>query len=309
MNEQHKHESVLLDEAIEGLNIQGSGTYVDLTYGRGGHSQKILKQLNAMGRLVVMDKDVTAINHARNGIGLDARVAVVHSDFSSLRKRLSDLSIKHVHGVLIDLGVSSPQLDVSERGFSFQNVGPLDMRMNVSEGETAQEWLQVVDEGVLSKVIWTLGEERYARRIARAIVRQRQLEMIEDTETLAELVRNAIPKKIPGKDAATRTFQAIRMHINGELDALNSVMGQAVECLMPCGRFAVISFHSLEDRIVKSFFREAIQGAVLPSEIPYQKEMHKPRLRYISKRIRASEAELKRNPRARSAVLRIVEKQ
>lgn len=307
MSEGLVHATVLLNEAVEALEIKPDGVYVDGTFGRGGHSRLILEKLGEGGRLVALDKDPTAIA-AGKAIG-DARFQLVHSGFEHLGEVLRSLGIGKVDGVLLDLGVSSPQLDDEQRGFSFRFDAPLDMRMDTSRGQTAVEWLAAADENELTEVIRDYGEERFARQIARAIVAARQEREIVTTKQLSDLVAQCVRTREPGKNPATRTFQAIRIYINRELEELESVLPQCVDQLKPGGRIAVISFHSLEDRMVKHFLREAAQGDKLPKNVPIRAaDVPQGKLRLVGKAVYASAEEVAANPRARSAVLRVAER-
>jgi 16S rRNA (cytosine1402-N4)-methyltransferase len=300
------HATVLLNEAVEMLQIKPEGVYVDCTYGRGGHSRQILKTLGPQGRLIALDKDPMAVAAAQ--IIRDARFQIVHRKFEDFRDVLSELNVEKVDGVLLDLGVSSPQLDDAQRGFSFRFDAPLDMRMDTSHGVTAAQWLATVDEGFLAEVISDYGEERFARKIARALVASRQESPINTTRQLSEIVAQTVRTREPGKNPATRTFQAIRIYINGELEELESVLPQCVDKLKIGGRLAVISFHSLEDRIVKRFMRDMAQGDKLPRNLPIRAvDIPLGKLRLVGKAIQASAQELEINPRARSAVLRVAE--
>jgi 16S rRNA (cytosine1402-N4)-methyltransferase len=299
------------DEVIQYLNINPDGVYVDGTYGRGGHAQSILKQLGAKGRLIVMDKDPQAIEAARLAMGDDGRVSIFHDDFSQLDKQLIAMGLLHeVDGVLLDLGVSSPQLDDASRGFSFQKNGPLDMRMNPLQGKSAAEWLRHADEKEISTVLWELGEERFARRIARKIVETRQLQDIEDTKTLSDLISGCMPQSRNKKHPATRSFQAIRIHVNQELTYISRLLDSIFDILKIGGRLLIISFHSLEDRLVKRFFRLHSSKAKIPRGLPIRDKdlLSNIRLQLIGKVIRAGAQELSLNPRARSAVLRVAER-
>lgn len=308
MNESH-HVPVLLEEALQALQVKEDGVYVDATYGRGGHAQEILKRLGDRGRLLVFDRDPQACEDARRKLGADARVQIIQGPFSMLVRTIDGLGLAGiVNGVLFDLGVSSPQLDDARRGFSFRTEGPLDMRMDPDAGESASDWLQRAEEGEIARVIREYGEERFAQRIARAIVRERSIEPITTTSRLADIVARAVPTRERKKDPATRTFQAIRIHINRELEEIGEVLPQVLRLLASGGRLAVISFHSLEDRIVKRFMRTESKGEELPPELPVRQDHFHPRLRIIGKAIRAGEAEARRNPRSRSAVLRIAER-
>ena len=299
------HQAVLLEEAIANLMVSTDGAYVDGTFGRGGHSARILEALSPLGSLLALDQDPAAAEAARAFNAQDARFRFQACNFRSLSKHVAPASLQ---GVLLDLGVSSPQLDDPERGFSFSADGPLDMRMDPSAGQSAQAWLASVDEGELAQVLKDLGEERFAKRIAGAIVKSRDEAPITRTGQLAEIVSAANPRWEAHKHPATRCFQAIRLFVNSELDALKSVLAAAVEALAPGGRLVVISFHSLEDRIVKRFIREAARGRQLPPGVPVQFEAQGVSLKQIGKAVRPSDDEVARNPRARSAIMRIAER-
>ncbi len=301
------HATVLLNEAVEALEVKPEGVYVDCTFGRGGHSRLILSKLGAHGKLIAFDKDPMAI--AAGQAIQDARFQMVHSGFEHLSEVLRELGVEKVDGVLLDLGVSSPQLDDEQRGFSFRFDAPLDMRMDTSSGQTAAEWLAVADEGELAEVIRDYGEERFARQVARAIVTARQERAILTTKQLGEVIARTVRTREPGKNPATRTFQAIRIYINRELEELESVLPQCVAYLKTGGRMAVISFHSLEDRMVKQFMRDMAQGDKVPKSVPIRAaDVPQGKLRLIGKPIHASAAEVAVNPRARSAVLRVAER-
>lgn len=308
MSSASAHKPVLLNEVVEALNIRPDGIYVDGTFGRGGHSRAILAQLGPEGRLLAMDRDPAAV--AAGQALTDSRFQLVHGSFSGLGEMLRQAGLERkVDGILLDLGVSSPQLDEAGRGFSFRQDGPLDMRMNTTTGETAAEWIAEATQQELEGVIKGYGEERFAKQVAKAIVEARTREPITTTRRLAEVVSKAIKKHEPHQDPATRTFQAIRIYLNRELEELSLVLPQCVEALAEKGRLAVISFHSLEDRIVKRFIREQAQPDDLPRRLPLRgHELPQPRLMAVSKSIRASAAELADNPRARSAVLRVAER-
>lgn len=307
MSEELIHTTVLLNEAVDALAIKPDGIYVDCTFGRGGHSALILQQLGANGRLIALDKDLTAVAHARQW--KDARFHIVHSGFTRLADVLSELGVEHVDGILLDLGVSSPQLDEAERGFSFRFDAPLDMRMDTSGGMTAAQWLETVDEGLLTEVIRDYGEERFAKQIARAIVAAREIQPIQTTWQLVELVSKTVRTREAGKNPATRTFQAIRIYINRELEELEQVLPQCVSRLKTGGRLAVISFHSLEDRMVKHFIRDMADADKLPRNVPIRaSEVPQGKMKLIGKAIRAGTAELQVNPRARSAMMRVAER-
>ena len=301
------HRPVLLAEAVDALSVRPDGIYVDGTFGRGGHSRAILARLGSKGRLLALDRDPTAIAEAQT-IN-DPRFEIAHSRFADMASVLAERGLGSVDGILLDIGVSSPQLHMAERGFSFRFDGPLDMRMDTSRGETASEWLMRADEGEIGEVIKNYGEERFAKQVARAIVAARAGSVIATTRQLAEIVAKAVRTREPNQDPATRTFQALRIFINQELEELSLVLPQCARLLRPGGRLAVISFHSLEDRIVKGFMREMSAADVLPRGVPVRaSDLRVPPLRLIGKAVRASEQELTENPRARSAVLRVAER-
>ncbi|KXJ42046.1 MAG: ribosomal RNA small subunit methyltransferase H [Methylothermaceae bacteria B42] len=303
------HQPVLLEEALTGLAIQEAGHYIDCTFGRGGHSRAILQRLGTEGRLLALDKDPQAVGSPQAiALSSDPRFILEQSDFSQLKEIVSQCGwVGKVQGILMDLGVSSPQLDDPQRGFSFLQEGPLDMRMNPNVGASAADWLITVGEKELADVIYRYGEERYSRRIARAIVEQRKKTPLTSTRQLAELIERAVPRKDKFKHPATRTFQAIRIFINRELESLEKGLAQAVEVLAPGGRLAVISFHSLEDRIVKQFFRLESRGRPLPKGLPVPDSETALRLKLLGKK-RPDKTEVAANPRARSAILRIAER-
>ncbi len=282
--------------------------YVDCTFGRGGHSRAILQRLGAQGRLIALDRDLAAIEAGRE-IG-DARFTLVHSRFSALREALAEAGADRVDGVLLDLGVSSPQIDEPARGFSFRFDGPLDMRMDQSRGQTAAEFLAQASEQQLREVIRDYGEERFAKQVARAIVAARARgDVIATTGRLAQIVAGAVPKTEPGQDPATRTFQALRIYLNQELEELSLTLPQCADVLAPGGRLAVISFHSLEDRMVKRFIRAQQDRDTLPSRLPVRaSDLPPPRMVAVGRAVRAGAAEIAVNPRARSAVLRVAER-
>lgn len=308
------HTTVLLHEAVDALAVKPDGVYVDGTYGRGGHSRLILDRLGCSGRLIAFDKDPVAITAGR--VLKDLRFTIVHNRFSQIPQVLRGLGVEQVDGVLMDLGVSSPQLEQATRGFSFRLDGPLDMRMDTSQGQTAAEWLATVSEAHLREVIKNYGEERFAKQVARAIVAARSQEPIVTTIRLSEIVASAVRacshQRENKQNPATRTFQAIRIHLNQELEELSMTLPQCVEMLKPGGRLVAISFHSLEDRIVKRFIREAANPDKLPRGVPLRaQEVQRltcQRLRLIGKAIRPTEAEVAKNPRARSAVMRVAER-
>ncbi len=299
------HISVLLHETVDAvLADRNTGIYVDATFGRGGHTRLLLSKLDAQARVYAFDKDPQALAVAAELAQQDSRFQIIHASFADMQQALNDLGVTQVDGVMADLGVSSPQLDQAERGFSFMKDGPLDMRMDNSQGPTAAEWLVDIEEEALANVIFQYGEERYSRRIAKAI---KQAGYIETTAQLAEIVKVAHPKWEKNKHAATRTFQAIRIAINKELEDIETFLPQAVEVLKPHGRLAVISFHSLEDRLIKQFIQKE---SSLPEDSGWglpQQQQDTRRLKKIS-RVRASDEEVKANPRSRSAWLRVAER-
>jgi 16S rRNA (cytosine1402-N4)-methyltransferase len=303
----HVHDTVLLDEAVACLNVGPSSVYVDCTFGRGGHSRLILTRLGANGRLIALDRDPEAIE---SGMTLnDPRLTLVHGAFSRLAEHMTRLGVARVHGILLDLGVSSPQLEGAHRGFSFRRDAPLDMRMDTTTGRTAAQWLAAATESEIREVIKTYGEERFARQIAAAIVAARARGALHTTGQLAALVAEAVPTREPRQDPATRTFQAIRIHVNQELEELSLVLPQCVELLEGGGRLVVISFHSLEDRIVKRFMRAAARADTLPHGFAVRaRDLPQPKLRVIGKARRPGAAEIAMNPRARSAVMRVAER-
>ncbi|WII94386.1 16S rRNA (cytosine(1402)-N(4))-methyltransferase RsmH [Kingella negevensis] len=308
-NQTFEHITVLLHEAVDGLNIQPNGVYVDGTFGRGGHSRLILSKLGEAGRLVVFDKDPQAIAVAQELAANDKRVSVVHNGFATFQAALDDLNIEKIDGALFDLGISSPQIDDASRGFSFRFDAPLDMRMDTTRGQSAAEWLAVADELEIHEVIKNYGEERFSRQIAHAIVAQRGETPINTTRQLAQIAAQCVRTRERGQDPATRTFQAIRIFINRELDEVKEVLPQVVSRLNVGGRLSVISFHSLEDRIVKQFIRQYSTHAPLPKWAAVREaDLPQPPLLAIGKAIKASEAELAANLRARSAVLRLAER-
>jgi len=301
------HVAVLAQEAIEALNIRSSGTYVDCTYGRGGHSRLILEKLGADGRLIALDRDPEAVQAA--AALDDPRFVIVRSAFSQVREVLQKLDVAGVDGLLLDLGVSSPQLDDARRGFSFRSDAPLDMRMDPDQGLSAAEWLATAEESEIREVIRNHGEERFAKQIAAAIVAARARGPVDTTRKLATIVADAVPTREPRQDPATRTFQALRIHVNQELEELSVVLPQCVALLGAGGRLVVISFHSLEDRIVKRFMRAQSQADALPARLPVRaRDLPQPRMRLVGRAVRASDRETAANPRARSAVMRVAER-
>lgn len=303
----NQHIPVLLSEAVAGLVTSPDGTYVDATFGRGSHSQAILNKLSPQGRLIAFDKDPDAIAYAKSHIK-DTRFTIYHSSFARMQMCLNEEQIfGKVNGILFDLGVSSPQLDNPERGFSFARSGKLDMRMDTSQGKDAMSWLAEVDEKELASVLWNYGEEKFSRRIAHAIVTARQQSPITTTAQLAEIIKQVLPFQ-RDKHPATRSFQAIRIAVNQELSELEQALSQSLEALTVGGRLAVISFHSLEDRIVKQFVKQHEKGEELPHGLPVKGTNFNARLKSIGKPIKPSLQEIDTNPRARSAILRIAEK-
>ena len=308
-NHDYQHRPVLLDEVLDALGVVPDGVYVDATYGRGGHSEAILNRLGTKGRLIALDKDPAAARVALETASRDSRFKMQQGSFAMLKTIIEDQGLTGwVNGILFDLGVSSPQLDDPRRGFSFRQSGPLDMRMNPAEGISAAEWLHKAKQEDIARVLKEYGEERYARRIARAIVEARAESPLETTGQLAAIASAANPAWEKGKDPATRTFQALRIFINRELDELQSCMEQVLDCLAIGGRLVVISFHSLEDRIVKRFIRQQSRGGEFPAGLPVRAEHYRPRMRMIGKAIRPGAEETASNPRARSAIMRVAEK-
>lgn len=304
-----EHYSVLLQESVAALVQEPDGVYVDGTFGRGGHSRAILATLSDKGRLYAFDKDPEAIKVALALAAEDARFSVWHDSFAALRQRLEAAALTgKVNGVLLDLGVSSPQLDNPERGFSFMRDGPLDMRMDTTRGESAAEWINRAEEDEIAFVLKEFGEERFAKRIARAIVMERAKQPFERTKHLADVVTAANPKWEREKHPATRAFQGIRIYVNAELDDLTLALDAALDVLAPGGRLVVISFHSLEDRIVKRFFRDQARGKDFPKGLPVTAKMLEQRLRLIGKANKANSDEISENIRSRSAVMRVAEK-
>ncbi|MCW0937290.1 16S rRNA (cytosine(1402)-N(4))-methyltransferase RsmH [Pantoea sp. RG18] len=310
MQENFKHTTVLLDEAVNGLNIREDGIYIDGTFGRGGHSRLILSQLGEKGKLIAIDRDPQAIAAAAEIT--DPRFSIIHGPFSALAEYVSERDlVGKIDGILLDLGVSSPQLDDAERGFSFMRDGPLDMRMDPSRGHSAAEWLLHAEEADIAFVLKTYGEERFAKRIARAIVERNREQPMTRTRELAEVISIAMPVKDKFKHPATRSFQAIRIWINSELEEIDIALKGAVEVLAPQGRLSVISFHSLEDRLVKRFMRDQSRGPQVPPGIPMTEHQLRAlggrELKLLGK-MSPGDAEVFENPRARSSVLRIAEK-
>lgn len=309
MSTEQEHDAVLLNEAVEALVIDPNGIYIDCTFGRGGHSRAILSHLSEKGRLIGFDKDLQAIAVGEQLQLEDDRFSIVHESFSLLEQEVSKHGwVGEVTGVLMDLGVSSPQLDQAERGFSFMQDGPLDMRMDTTRGQTAEQWIANTDE---EDMVWTFksfGEERYAKRIARAIVEKRAKAPITRTKQLADIISEAHPRWEKHKHPATRCFQAIRIAVNRELDDLKDTLEQALNVLKVGGRLVAISFHSLEDRIVKQFIQKQAEGQNFPAGLPITEDMINRRMKKVGKFTKAGDSELERNIRARSAVMRVAEK-
>ena len=302
------HQTVLLEEAVRALITNRDGTYVDCTYGRGGHSAAIAAALSSDGRLLVIDRDLAAVDHARQTFADDPRVIVQHGPFSRLKEFVEAHGLETLDGVLMDLGVSSPQIDQGERGFSFQQSGPLDMRMDQGSGETAEAWIASASEEDITRVLKQYGEERFARRIARNIVDARIEGPISTTDRLVEIVEMSIPRREKHKHPATRTFQAIRIQVNRELEELETCLTDVIELLKSGGRVVVISFHSLEDRLVKRFFRRLEKGDDLPSRLPVRDDQLNRKVRILGKPVKPSATEVADNRRARSSIMRIAEK-
>lgn len=330
------HISVLKNEVINALNIKENGIYIDATFGRGGHSLEILKKLNKDGKLIAIDRDIDAITYAKNTspFNVDNRFSIFHTEFNNIinimQKYADNNNIKDnikVDGILLDLGVSSPQLDNAERGFSFNKNSPLDMRMNNTSGETVAEFIKRTDISELTKIFRNFGEEKYAYKVAKNIIKQREIKAIETTFELAEIIRQSIPSFQKGKDKATRCFQALRIHINQELFQLESVLPQTINLLKTGGRLVIISFHSLEDRIVKNFLKNESNPTEkfnkifnnkytkqIPINLLQQNEniqnmqINNATIKLISKAVKPTENEILNNPRARSSILRIAEK-
>ncbi len=305
----YQHRTVLLDEAVDALNLEGaraSGTYIDGTFGRGGHSRLLLSRLSPQGRLIAFDKDPQAIATAEQID--DPRFSIVHDSFATMDDALAARGIDRVDGILLDLGISSPQVDDATRGFSFRNDGPLDMRMDTTRGMSAAEWVATAEQNHLEKVIRNYGEERFAFQIAKAIVARRAVEPISSTRQLAAIVANTVKSREKGKDPATRTFQAIRIFINQELEDLETGLTAAYSVLAPGARMSVISFHSLEDRMVKQFLASKANVEQPDRRLPIRAvDLPQPLMKLIAK-IKPSEAEVTGNPRSRSAVLRVAER-
>lgn len=308
-NGESAHLTVLLEEAVDHLLWDENGIYVDGTFGRGGHSQLVLNRLSEQGKLFGIDKDLEAVAWAQQQFKHDKRFQIQQGSFTQLKEIVARNGLMNrVSGVLLDLGVSSPQLDEAERGFSFMRDGELDMRMDASSGQSAAQWIAAVKEEDLARVLKEYGDEKFARRIARAIVAARLSSPITRTQQLAEIIATAHPAWEPGKHPATKSFLAIRLFINRELEDLSALLEQVVDVLAPKGRLVIISFHSLEDRIVKRFIRGKSQGPQLPRRLPIQDSAIDKQMKSLGKPIRATAEEVKANPRARSAIMRVAEK-
>ena len=307
--ESENHKSVLFEESIEALNIHPDGIYIDGTFGRGGHAKAILDKLGEKGRLYCFDKDPDAISYSKTLFENESRFAIVQDSFANMRQQATNWGIEqNVNGVFLDLGVSSPQLDDASRGFSFLRDGPLDMRMNPDGDMSAAEWLTTEKESEIARVLKEYGEERYAKRIAKAIVTAREEESLTSTTQLADIIAKAHPAWEKHKHPATRSFQAIRIYINKELSDLEDFLGQALDVLAPGGRLAIISFHSLEDRLVKRYIQKKVKGDDFPLDLPIQNSQLNKTLKKIGKLIIPSDEETANNPRARSGRLRVAEK-
>lgn len=304
-----QHQTVLLQEAVAALVVDPKGFYIDGTFGRGGHSKLVLEQLAPEGQLLGIDKDLEAVASAQARFGSDTRFSMTQGSFAELAQLVKERGMTgKVAGVLLDLGVSSPQLDVAERGFSFLQDGPLDMRMDQSRGQSAADWVNSASEVEIIRVLKDYGEERFARRMARALIAERQQEPFTRTARLAQVIKEANPAWEKGKHPATRAFQAIRIQVNDELTDLKKVLEQSLEVLAPGGRLVVISFHSLEDRVVKRFIRRQEKGEALPAGLPVRDEQLNKKMRSCGKAVRAGAEELTANVRARSAIMRVAEK-
>ncbi|MEQ3697593.1 MAG: 16S rRNA (cytosine(1402)-N(4))-methyltransferase RsmH [Pseudomonadales bacterium] len=301
------HYSVLLSESVAALAIKPDGVYVDGTFGRGGHSRKILDNLGPNGRLIAFDKDPQAIEYAATHF-VDERFYIHHGSFTEMSSVIAQLGLPGVDGILLDLGVSSPQLDQAERGFSFMKDGPLDMRMDTSRGQSAADWIAVAEHGEMASVFRRYGEEKFSGTIASGILRAREKEVISTTAQLAKVIEDSTPKKDRNKHPATRVFQAIRIFVNNELGDVEDVLEQSVDLLSFGGRLVVISFHSLEDRIAKHFIRDKSKGKKIPKGVPVMGDAELGPLAIESKAIKASAAEISENARSRSAVMRIASK-
>lgn len=304
-----EHTPVFLEEALAALDVRDGGRYLDATFGRGGHTAAILQRVGRQGRVVAIDRDPEAIRAGRERFATDERLTLVHGPFSRVAQVVQEMGmVGEFNGVLLDLGVSSPQLDDAARGFSFAQDGPLDMRMNNSSGQTAADWLARAPEHEIARVIRDFGEERFARRIARGIVQARGEQPITRTLQLAAIIASAVPMREPGKHPATRSFQAIRIQVNQEFDEIEAALEGSLTALAPQGRICAISFHSLEDGIVKRFMQKHSQEDPVYAGLPVVPAHARPKLRRVGRAIHPSAAEVERNPRARSAIMRIAEK-
>ncbi|MFT5451829.1 MAG: 16S rRNA (cytosine1402-N4)-methyltransferase [Enterobacterales bacterium] len=309
MDTNYKHTTVLLDEAVNALAIKPEGFYIDGTYGRGGHSQLILEQLNEQGRLLGIDKDPQAISHGEEIQKQDKRLSMYQGSFATIEELAGEKNfLGEVDGVLLDLGVSSPQLDDAERGFSFLRDGPLDMRMDPTTGLSAAQWLNKAEEGEIKDVLKRFGEEKFGLRIAKKIIEKRVVTPLATTQQLVDIIDEAVPVKDKFKHPSTRSFQGIRIFINDELSDLEKVLDGILEALKPGGRMVIISFHSLEDRIVKRFIRKHVQGDEFPRGLPITEDQMNKRLIAHGRAIKATKEQIAANPRSRSAVMRIAEK-
>jgi len=304
-----EHTPVLLQEVLTALRVREGGRYLDATFGRGGHTAAILERVGEQGRVVAIDRDPQAIRAGHERFAAERRLTLVHSPFSELMRVVMEMGlVGGFDGVLLDLGVSSPQLDDALRGFSFAHDGPLDMRMNDSSGMTAAAWLAKVPEHELARIIREFGEERFAKRIARAIVQSRNEQPITRTTQLAEIVANAVPTREPGKHPATRTFQAIRIQVNHEFEEIETALSGTLAVLAPGGRLCAISFHSLEDGLVKRFMQQQSQEDPVYAGLPMVPEHARPKLTRVGRPVHPSAAEVASNPRARSAIMRVAER-
>ncbi|VAW56753.1 16S rRNA (cytosine(1402)-N(4))-methyltransferase [hydrothermal vent metagenome] len=309
MNPLNQHRPVLLNEVVEALAIKQNGVYFDGTFGRGGHTTEILKHLSENGQILAMDQDPQAIHTARKLFANEQRFNIVQENFADMEAFISSHGmLQQIDGILLDIGVSSPQLDDASRGFSFIKSGPLDMRMNPDVGQSAAEWLATVEEYDLTTVLMHFGEEKFARRIANAIVEMRKETVINDTVQLANIIEAAIPVKSKHKHPATKSFQAIRIYINRELEVLELALNTSLKMLTVGGRLAVISFHSLEDRMVKRFFRKMTRGPQIPKDIPLLAVDLEQPYKLVGKAIKPTKQEIQENPRSRSSVLRVIER-
>ena len=304
-NNSNAHITVLRQEAVQALSLNPNDIVIDGTFGRGGHSELILETLGPSGRLISIDKDLAAIEHANKNIQ-DSRFKIIHQSFADILTIAKDLEILgKVNAVLLDLGISSPQIDQAERGMSFMKEGPLDMRMDQSSGITCQELLEKISEEDLANILFTYGDEKFSRRIAKAIINRRAISPIKTTKDLAGIISEAMPIKDKHKHPATRSFQALRIYLNKELEDLEVFLKNIEQVLAPGGRLGIISFHSLEDRLVKNFFNLKTKGPEIPRDLPLRADFFKSTWKLLDKKLKPSEEELKNNNRARSAILRV----